>query len=405
MIEARFTKFTVEEKAEALIGCPYDFVKLSYGSDEQTFCDHSAAKISKSMAASGRTNDPRFTGWFDWTNIFADELKIQLKSDSSVQFYGFDLEWRCAPEPTAQTTTPGMVPFARALELAPRNTCNIINADTAGELSNNRSECENGEGVCYSPGQSECWKVQTRCKSVKIRFNRFEIEEPKETVKGRKKCTKDRILVIVGGREVEFCDESAVTEKMKKKNQRSDPFVAGWFGWKVFEESEFQVKFETDDENQFYGFDLEWECHEQMEDARMDEATTTQQATTTTFFTTTEFITTTTSIPTTTTILTTTEFLTTTTTIVTTTEYVTTTTSAIATTTTSQVTTTFVTTTTMGPTTTNMLTTTWPASITTTSTTTTTTTTTTAPKTTKSMTRTWQALAWNPSLSGKGSIF
>ena len=404
MIEARFTKFTVEEKAEALIGCPYDFVKLNYGREELNFCDHSAAKISKSMAASGRTNDPRFTGWFQWTNTFSNELKIQLKSDSSVQFYGFDLEWRCAPEPTVETTTPGMVPFARALELAPRNTCRIIEGDTVGVLANERSDCEKTEGLCYYSRQAECWKVETRCKSIRIRFNRFEIEEPRETVKGRNKCTKDKVLVVVGGREVEFCDESAVNEKMKKKNQRSDPFVAGWFGWKVFEESEFQVKFETDDKNEFYGFDLEWECHEEMEDARMEAATTTEEATTTTFFTTTEFFTTTTVIPTTTTAVTTTEFLTTTTSVVTTTEYATTTTTVIATTTMSQVTTTFVTTTTMGPTTTNMLTTTWPASITTTSTTTTTrktATTTTAPKTTKSMTRTLQALAPNPLISGK----
>jgi len=146
---------------------------------------------------------------------------------------------------------------------------------SGGKISNPRVPCNpdipNGP-KCYEPGEKYCWRVQSRCKTVKVKFDKFVVEE---FMSAEDTCPYDRVLVSWEGAFKEFCDHSSANkdEQGRGFNQSKDPELAGWFEWQTIDSSEFVLEFKTDSSIEFYGFDMQWEC---------DEVTTTTTTTTTT---------------------------------------------------------------------------------------------------------------------------
>ena len=85
--------------------CPYDKVLLSWSGNFVELCDHSAASKGGQGKIFNPNKDPENLGWLDWTSMDADEFFIELKTDASIDFYGFDLEWECEEFTTTSTTT------------------------------------------------------------------------------------------------------------------------------------------------------------------------------------------------------------------------------------------------------------------------------------------------------------
>lgn len=55
------------------------------------FCDHSSANKDQQGKGFNPGKDPEVQGWFNWTSIDGSDFFIELKTDSSIEFYGFDL--------------------------------------------------------------------------------------------------------------------------------------------------------------------------------------------------------------------------------------------------------------------------------------------------------------------------
>ena len=53
--------------------------------------------------------------------------------------------------------------------------CTILNGKN-GTVANSRSVCLY-DGGCYNPNSNQCWKLETECKSIKVKFLKFIVEE------------------------------------------------------------------------------------------------------------------------------------------------------------------------------------------------------------------------------------
>ena len=104
--------------------------------------------------------DPKRLGWFDWKILDTDNLEINFVSDTTVQFYGFDLSWECA-ELKAPPVSP---PIAQIAQRKTTKTCRILSGEN-GIISNPRVKCSSG--TCYLPSKEYCWTVRSSCVTTK----------------------------------------------------------------------------------------------------------------------------------------------------------------------------------------------------------------------------------------------
>ena len=60
-----------------------------------------------------------------------------------------------------------------------------------GIISNPRRDCSHAGG-CYPSGSNFCWRVQSQCKTIKMKFNKFVVEE---FMSAEDRCPYDRVLI------------------------------------------------------------------------------------------------------------------------------------------------------------------------------------------------------------------
>jgi len=150
-----------------------------------------------------------------------------------------------------------------------------------GTISNPREPCSLSQEGCYASGQDYCWRVQSSCKTIRARFNKFIVEE---YMSGKDDCPYDKVLLSWSGNFVELCDHSAASKGGQGKifNPNKDPENLGWLDWTSMDADEFFIELKTDASIDFYGFDLEWECEEFTTTSTTTSTTTTSTTTTTT---------------------------------------------------------------------------------------------------------------------------
>merc|ERR1712037_870106 len=150
-----------------------------------------------------------------------------------------------------------------------------------GTISNPREPCSLSQEGCYASGQDYCWRVQSSCKTIRARFNKFIVEE---YMSGKDDCPYDKVLLSWSGNFVELCDHSAASKGGQGKifNPNKDPENLGWLDWTSMDTDEFFIELKTDASIDFYGFDLEWECEEFTTTSTTTSTTTTSTTTTST---------------------------------------------------------------------------------------------------------------------------
>ena len=152
-------------------------------------------------------------------------------------------------------------------------------------------------GGCYEPNKHHCWKVVSDCKTIKVKFDKFIVEEYLSTentcpydkgqgsthhsrsvlephsaaqnkfwnlrTRTRKFCTKKsrtnlgravlgpsslwipyKVILTHGTTSNEFCDHSAASkdQQVKRFTPKRDPSAKGMFRWQTMASNTFQVK-------------------------------------------------------------------------------------------------------------------------------------------------------------------
>ena len=75
-------------------------------------------------------------------------------------------------------------------------TC-ISSSGLSGTISNPRTsggQCSDVHG-CYESESSYCWRIASQCKTVKLKFNKFVVEE---FMSAEDRCPYDRVLISWG---------------------------------------------------------------------------------------------------------------------------------------------------------------------------------------------------------------
>ena len=118
------------------------------------------------------SKDPKKLGWFEWVSTGTNSIKISLRSDETMNFYGFDLEWKCATknDKKLQQIKSQMFPGLRSMKTG----CYGVSG-TSGKISNARVRCKKGQ--CYKPDQHECWKIRPKCLTTKGQALRYFVAE------------------------------------------------------------------------------------------------------------------------------------------------------------------------------------------------------------------------------------
>lgn len=105
---------------------------LKYPGQVHEFCDHTMANKNHQVRRFNPGMDPKRLGWFDWQVLETGTMEIDLISDETVEFYGFDMHWECNEFLTTAktttdvtTTTMPMQNFARAGK-AWQKSCRIL---------------------------------------------------------------------------------------------------------------------------------------------------------------------------------------------------------------------------------------------------------------------------------------
>ena len=65
------------------------------------------------------------------------------------------------------------------------------------------------EGGCYESAKSSCWQIQSDCRSLKVRFKKFIVEEHlSDEDQKDSTCQYDKVTVSYNDKQHEFCDHT-----------------------------------------------------------------------------------------------------------------------------------------------------------------------------------------------------
>ena len=95
-------------------------------------------------------------------------------------------------------------------------------------------------GGCYEANKHHCWKVVSDCKTIKVKFDKFIVEEYLST---ENTCPYDKVILTHGTTSNEFCDHSAASkdQQVKRFTPKRDPSAKGMFRWQTMASNTFQV--------------------------------------------------------------------------------------------------------------------------------------------------------------------
>ena len=118
--------------------------------------------------------------------------------------------------------------------------CTVVRG-TKGVISNPRTFDCMFVGGCYEANKHHCWKVVSDCKTIKVKFDKFIVEEYLST---ENTCPYDKVILTHGATSNEFCDHSAASkdQQVKRFTPKRDPSAKGMFRWQTMASSTFQVK-------------------------------------------------------------------------------------------------------------------------------------------------------------------
>ena len=125
------------------------------------------------------------------------------------------------------------------LKLASKD-CTVVRG-TKGVISNPRTFDCMFVGGCYEANKHHCWKVVSDCKTIKVKFDKFIVEEYLST---ENTCPYDKVILTHGATSNEFCDHSAASkdQQVKRFTPKRDPSAKGMFRWQTMASNTFQVK-------------------------------------------------------------------------------------------------------------------------------------------------------------------